>query len=214
MRAAFTSLAAAALLSACGADRPTEAEQNLSDVGEHPEVVADPAPGQPQFGEGPVTPPERNDVAEKIESGTVPSGPGVQQMSEAEAAVAVVRQFGELLEQRRFTEARQLYAADGAASGLSPEAFAAKLDDFKTIDSAVAYPKRVEGAAGSLYADVQLTLSGVLQSGEPYSRTGTVTVRRVNDVPGATPDQLQWQIVNVRLGVAPQSAAARSSLEP
>lgn len=213
MRHAFAPLAAAALLAGCGADRPTDAEQNLPAVGEHPEVMADPGPGQPATREGPVTPAEQNDVAEALRNGdTAAAGPQMQQQSEAEAAVAVVRQFAELLEQRRFAEARQLYAEGGAASGLSPEAFTDKLDDFRTIAAAVEYPERVEGAAGSLYADVQLTLSGELQGGEPYSRTGMVTVRRVNDVPGATPDQLQWRIVKVRLGVAPHSAAARSSL--
>ena len=36
-------------LSACGG-APTEAEENLANVGSHPEQVAHPQPGEPQFG--------------------------------------------------------------------------------------------------------------------------------------------------------------------
>jgi len=50
-----------------------------------------------------------------------------------------------------------------------------------------------EGAAGSLYC----TISGGLTDGADPDRAlrqGTLTLRRANDVPGATPDQLRWTI--------------------
>ncbi|MEP6868370.1 MAG: hypothetical protein ABJA20_07625 [Novosphingobium sp.] len=47
----------------------------------------------------------------------------------------------------------------------------------------------VEGAAGSLYYEVPATLTGA--SGAVLGK-GKVTLRRVNNVTGATPSQLRW----------------------
>lgn len=213
MRRILAPLAAAALCAGCGG--PTEEEQALDTTGEHPTAIAHPPPGNPELREGPVTPGERGSIynaqdnQNALSPGNEAAAPDAATAPpEAEAAVAVVRRFGELLEQREFGEAWRLYADSGAASGLSEEQFAARFEDFETIDSAVAYPGRIEGAAGSLYAQVQLTLSGEMVGGEPYSRTGVVTLRRANDVPGASEEQLQWGITKVRLGAAPNSAAA------
>lgn len=61
MRSALAPFAAAVLLAACGG--PTEEEQNLDTRGEHPTTVADPAPGNPELREGPVTPGERGSIS-------------------------------------------------------------------------------------------------------------------------------------------------------
>lgn len=64
---------------------------------------------------------------------------------------------------------------------------------YRTITVAVG-DGTVEGAAGSLYYEVPATLTGETVGGEPYRLTGTVILRRVNDVDGATPEQLAWHI--------------------
>lgn len=50
-----------------------------------------------------------------------------------------------------------------------------------------------EGAAGSLYCEVPVTLT---DAGDPRKAPakGTLTFRRINDVDGATPEQLRWHI--------------------
>jgi hypothetical protein len=168
-----------------------------------------PASDAPQSGDGgddnagvvaDLQPPEGLATVETPEPDRASAAPDdASQTPEAEAAVAVVEQFAELLEQRRFDDARRLYADGGATSGLSDAEFAARFKDFETIAIAVASPPRIEGAAGSLYAEVPLRLSGVLASGGRYVRTGTVTLRRANEVPGASEEQLQWRITSVRL---------------
>lgn len=57
---------------------------------------------------------------------------------------------------------------------------------------------QVEGAAGSLYYEAPVTLRF---GGEADAERGTLTLRRVNDVPGATPEQLRWHIERVAIGV-------------
>jgi hypothetical protein len=51
----------------------------------------------------------------------------------------------------------------------------------------------VEGAAGSLYCTVTGKLTDAQDRAKPI-REGTLLLRRVNDVPGATPEQLRWTL--------------------
>jgi hypothetical protein len=55
-----------------------------------------------------------------------------------------------------------------------------------------------EGAAGSIYYEVPVTLR--FGGGKPEQ--GTLTLRRVNDVPGATADQLDWRIERSTIGAS------------
>ncbi len=50
-----------------------------------------------------------------------------------------------------------------------------------------------EGAAGSLYCTVTGTLTDARDPAKPAIE-GTLLLKRVNDVPGATPDQLRWTL--------------------
>ena len=52
-----------------------------------------------------------------------------------------------------------------------------------------------EGAAGSLFCEVTVTLRDGDNPQTPLKQ-GTITFRRVNDVPGATANQLRWRINN------------------
>ena len=52
---------------------------------------------------------------------------------------------------------------------------------------------REEGAAGSLYCTVTGALGDASHPDRPL-RQGEIVLRRANDVPGATPEQLRWSI--------------------
>ena len=51
----------------------------------------------------------------------------------------------------------------------------------------------VEGAAGSLYCTISGKLTDAQDPAKPPVE-GTLELKRVNDVPGATPDQLRWTL--------------------
>jgi hypothetical protein len=51
----------------------------------------------------------------------------------------------------------------------------------------------VEGAAGSSYCTVTGTLTDAADPAKPPI-AGSMVLKRVNDVPGATPDQLRWTL--------------------
>ena len=60
-------------------------------------------------------------------------------------------------------------------------------------------PVESEGAAGSLYATIRVRVDALLRSGRRQHFTGSYTLRRVNDVPGATAAERRWHIVGARL---------------
>ena len=65
----------------------------------------------------------------------------------------------------------------------------AVFDDFREAQVELTEPS-VEGAAGTLYC----TIGGKLTDAARPDREGTLVLRRANDVPGATPEQLRWTL--------------------
>jgi len=106
-----------------------------------------------------------------------------------------------LLQARNFGEA---YTLLDPSMNLTEKQFEASLAGYKTIHVAVGKIDPVEGAAGSLYDTIQLTLTGKKNDGTPYTLSGPVTLRRVNDVPGSTPEQRQWHIYKMDLSSNPK----------
>ncbi len=102
----------------------------------------------------------------------------------------VLLSWAQAMEDRAFDAAFALY---GRNSGVNRADFAATFADYKTITVAFG-DGAIEGAAGSSYYEVPVTLTGAMHDGSPYKREGTITLRRVNDVPGAEPWQLAWHV--------------------
>jgi hypothetical protein len=121
----------------------------------------------------------------------------------AQGAGQVLQLFGGLLEQRKFGEAYRLWSNDGRASGLSEPQFIAAYDKYAEVHSEVGAPGQMEGAAGSSYVDIPFRLYGKQKSGGPFNLVGTVTLRRVNDVPGSTDAQRRWHIYKSDLNARP-----------
>ena len=129
---------------------------------------------------------------------TQPSPLSEEERKGEKGAREVLLAWASALERKDFGAARAQFADGGARSGMSEGEYAASFADYLTTDVALP-PGRLEGAAGSLYYEVPVTISGVLKGGIPYTLQGPVVLRRVNDVPGATPEQLRWHIESADL---------------
>lgn len=105
----------------------------------------------------------------------------------AQGAANVVQTYYALVGSGRVAEAAKL-RVDG-----KPE----DLKAFASLHAQVGGPGRIEGAAGSLYIEVPVVLYGRYATGAEYHASGKATLRRVNDVPGATPEQLKWRIETI-----------------
>lgn len=106
-----------------------------------------------------------------------------------QAAATVVETYYALLESGRAQDAARL-RSDGEAEAVGPKG---------EIHAQVGAPGPAEGAAGSIYVDVPVVVYGRKPDGSPLRASGVVTVRRVNDVPGATAEQLRWRISRIVL---------------
>jgi len=114
-----------------------------------------------------------------------------------------VARYASLLQAHKFDEA---YSYLDPSMNLTKAQFENRLSGYKTIHAALGKIGPIEGAAGSLYSTVQLTLTGEKLDGSPYTVTGPVTLRRVNDVPGSTAEQRQWRIYKMDLSSKPKTS--------
>jgi hypothetical protein len=176
-------LAMAVACASCNRSQPAEDHPPaapLEDQTPKPVAIARDAikPGQPGG-----LPDDRTPIAE-----------GPIDPNSAQGAGQVLQRFGGLLEQRHFAEAYRLWSDDGRAAGMSEAQFIAAYKKYAEIHSEVGAPGEAEGAAGSIYVDIPFRLYGKLKNGEPFNQLGSVTLRRVNDVPGSTTEQRQWHI--------------------
>lgn len=137
-----------------------------------------PAPGQPGG-----LPDDRRPISEEAPD---PKG--------AQGAAQVVENYAALLEQGKYDLAYDLWSDAGKASGMTKQAFTASFAQYAEVHGLIGAPTDTEGAAGSIYTTVPLQLYGRLKSGGTFNMIGPVTLRRINDVPGATPAQLRWHI--------------------
>jgi len=60
-------------------------------------------------------------------------------------------------------------------------------------------PIRNEGAMGSVYTSVPVTVDAVLKNGQHQHFRGKYVLRKVNDVPGVKADNYQWHIYSADL---------------
>jgi hypothetical protein len=183
-----TVIAVFAMLCACGGPADTNVAGNDPAASAQPlekneTPLAPPAPGTPGG-----LPDDRAPLEE-------PKGP-IDPKS-TEAAGQVMQRYGALLEQGRFDEARKLWGDGGRASNLSPKEFADQFGKYSEVHAQVGKPGDSEGAAGSIYVTVPFQLYGRLKSGDQFSRSGTSTLRRVNDVPGSSEAQRRWHIERI-----------------
>jgi hypothetical protein len=178
-----------AIFTACGGCQSQVSEPSSPDAAENA-AAANVAPSRETIAPGQPggLPDHRNLVLE-----------GPIDPKSAQGAGQVLQSYAALLEQGRFAEARRLWSDGGAASGLSDKGFAQAYSKFAEIHGEVGAPGQMEGAAGSAYIDIPFRLYGKLKSGGMYNSVGTVTLRRVNDVPGSTGEQRRWRLLRTEM---------------
>ncbi|MDB5437737.1 MAG: hypothetical protein JWM33_164 [Caulobacteraceae bacterium] len=117
----------------------------------------------------------------------------------AQGAADVVQTYFALVEEKRFGQAWRLWSDGGQAAAPSAQDFSARFAGYADYHALIDAPGQIEGAAGSLYVEVPITVYGKRTSGGDFKQTGTVTLRRVNDVPGSTAEQRLWRIAKIDL---------------
>jgi hypothetical protein len=112
-----------------------------------------------------------------------------------DAATELVQSFVGLLNRRKFDEAYMLLGPNAQPRSEFDRSWAQTANLHVTVGK----PGDQEGAAGSIYLSVPLTVSGT-EGGRHVSRSATAILRRVNDVPGSTEAQRHWYIERIDWG--------------
>jgi hypothetical protein len=185
MRFAATILGGLALLAGCrAAQAPDPARERQAT-----------APGPSSGREAtPLSAPPAAPAAGRSGAGHRPAPEASLVDKSAEGAARVVRTYFELIEAGREEEARRLWEGAGESE------LAADLGRYRDYRAEVGPPGPMEGAAGSSYVTIPVQLHGRLKNGTIFRRRIEVTLRRVNDVPGASEDQRRWRIHDIAAG--------------
>jgi len=105
----------------------------------------------------------------------------------------LLRFYADALHARNWSAASRAW---GAASGVTADTLKAAYE--RSEPPVLELGKGdVEGAAGSLYYEVPVALHF---GPDAVPERGTLTLRRVNDVPGASPEDLRWHIERATIG--------------
>ena len=153
------------------ANPTSEAQKEIGSPAQPP--LNPPAPGQPGG-----LPDDRTPISE-----------GPIDSKGAQGAAQVLQQYFALLEAGKTAETDSLWSDSG-----TPAEFAARLAKYREVHANIGAPGGLGGAAGSIYVDVPVQLYGRLQDGKEFHARGSMTLRRVNDVPGSTEEQRKWHI--------------------
>lgn len=107
----------------------------------------------------------------------------------------VLEDMAKTIEARDWRGVRAFWGDHGTRSGMDEPAFAAKWSAL-TAPVVTVGAGAQEGGAGSLYYTAPITIVD-------GSRTirGEITIRRVNDVDGASPEQLRWHVESTTLEI-------------
>jgi hypothetical protein len=164
------------LAAACTKQSPppaNEAEpaQTETMIVENEAPLNPPAPGEPGG-----LPDDRTPISE-----------GAIDPKSGQGAGQVLQSYFALAESGRFAEADKLWSAGVERLDLT---------GYREVHANIGAPGNVEGGAGSLYVEIPVQLYGRLKDGKEFNSRGTITLRRVNDVPGSTEAQRRWHIMN------------------
>jgi hypothetical protein len=142
-----------------------------------PAVANSEAPAVPPPGTGPDA---RTPLAEPKGAIDPKSGQGAR---------AVAQQFCEMLKGRHYDAAHRLWSGDASTDA----EFARHWAGYGKLEGcAIDEAGQLEGAAGSIYTSVPAEF---FFKGGLVKLSGSLTLRRVNDVPGSTEEQRRWHIV-------------------
>ncbi|MET1755384.1 hypothetical protein ABVV53_07920 [Novosphingobium sp. RD2P27] len=180
IKAILTVTAASAALIGCSGPAQTETAHQESPTTSGMTPAARLAPSASASGQSSSAAQNAVAVPEQLSAEAAKGAPGARAVIAAWARALENHQFGAAWDQFRNPPA-------------SRDAYARWWQRYRTMNVQV-NAGTIEGAAGSLYYSAPVTITGTTSSGDPFRLAGEVILRHVNDVEGATPEQLRWHI--------------------
>jgi hypothetical protein len=144
-------------------------------------------------------------------SAAVPAGPTPSPTSDITTegspdsgeTAGVIRQYYDAINSRQYKRAFELWSGNGEASKQTFDDFRNGFADTARVDTSIDEKHiEVEGAAGSQYAAVPVTISARMSDGRQQNYRGKYVLRR-SMVDGATAEQRAWRIYSADIERVP-----------
>ncbi len=133
----------------------------------------------------------------------LPSGSPTQtsasNSSPQQEAIQVIRDYYSAIARRDYEQAYLVWEGEGAASQQSFEQFRQGFVNTESTAVEVGEPGRVDGAAGSSYIEIPVSITATTTSGTQQQFRGSYALRRVNDVTGSTLEQRRWHFYSAKI---------------
>jgi NAD(P)-dependent dehydrogenase (short-subunit alcohol dehydrogenase family) len=114
----------------------------------------------------------------------------------------VLREYYAAIDARDFRRAYALWGNDGAASGQSFDEFVAGFASTAHVTVEIGKVGRLEGAAGSRFVEVPVTITARKTDGTPQRFSGSYSLRRTV-VDGSTTAQRRWHLYAAKISASP-----------
>ncbi|MFL6593684.1 MAG: hypothetical protein ACJ8GK_13380 [Luteimonas sp.] len=165
------------------ADESDDADVDATQDGEDVQVDTGQAPAEESDDDGAAT---DDDSAAPVDE------PSVQD------AVAVLRDYYAAINRQDYQRAWSSWSDGGRSSGQTPQQFADGFANTAQVALQAGVPGPMEGAAGSRYIEIPVTIDATQRDGSVHRYVGTYTLRRAV-VDGATDAQRAWHIASAAL---------------
>lgn len=146
---------------------------------------------------------------QQIPSASTPSGPSpfsspsppqsADSATLQQEAIELIHDYYRAIARRDYEHAYADWEGNGSASQQSLEQFRQGFANTASVAVEIGAPGQVDGAAGSTYIEIPVTITAVTTSNVPQRFRGSYVLRRVNDVPGSTLEQRQWHIYSATI---------------
>ena len=193
----MNALAVCLALAGCNSDRTAEKQAATDIAANETGKPAASSPDTRSTGDTPNTPGD-GDTAENDGYPDLSPTPLEPELERTETGARnVLISFARAIELREFDQAWAMLD-DADRARWSRSAWRGLFADLGKITVEVP-GGTMEGAAGSSYYTSQATITSTDRDGRPIRFEGPIVLKRVNDVPGATAEQLRWHIESVKL---------------
>ncbi|MFB2895867.1 hypothetical protein ACE1CI_23405 [Aerosakkonemataceae cyanobacterium BLCC-F50] len=118
---------------------------------------------------------------------------------EQQRAAEVIRHYYDAINRKDYKSAYADWAGRGAASGQSFEEFKKGFANTTSVKVNIGQPGSINGAAGSLYIEIPVNITATTVNRTTQRFAGNYTLKRINDVPGSTPEQRRWHLYSAKI---------------
>ena len=114
----------------------------------------------------------------------------------------VIRNYYSAIARRDYKQAYSAWEENGTASHQSFDQFKQGFANTASVAVEIGTPSRLDGAAGSIYIEIPVTVTAVTKNGTRQRFRGSYVLRRINNVPGSTLEQRRWHLYSANLNQA------------